>query len=89
MKNVVTTQLMYKNVLCVNDLHYMVHHTNLVVQTLSELSSVTNIKSLFSFVYNYLLHSLKWHCEMTKLEITQLVELLKCKGNKILKNVKM
>jgi hypothetical protein len=41
---------MYKNVLCVNDLHYMVHHTNLVAQTLNDLSFVTNIKSLF-FIY--------------------------------------
>jgi hypothetical protein len=39
---------MHKNVLCVNDVHYMVHHTNLIVQTLSDLNLVTNIKSLFS-----------------------------------------
>jgi len=44
---------------------------------------VTKIESLFFSTYNYFAHSLKWHVELTKL-----VELLECKGNKIFNNIK-
>jgi hypothetical protein len=65
-------------------MHSVAHCTNFDrVQTLSGLSLITKIESLFSYVYNYYVLSPKPH-----LEVTKFVELLECKGNKILKNVK-
>jgi hypothetical protein len=62
----------------------MAHCTNFDhVQTLSGLNLITKIESLFSYIHNYYVLSPKSH-----LEVTKLVELLECKGNKILKNVK-
>ncbi len=63
--------------------HYMAHHMNLAIQTLSGLSLVGKIETLLSFVYNYYPHNPKHH-----LEINKLVELFECKGNKIFKNIK-
>jgi hypothetical protein len=60
--------------------HYMAHHTNLVVQPLSGLKKKI---ILFSFVYNYFVHNPKW-----QLELNKLVKLLERKGNINLKNVK-
>jgi hypothetical protein len=61
----------------------MAHFTNLVVQTLNSLSLVGKIESLFTFMHNYFAHSPKCH-----LEASNLAELLECKHNKIIKNIK-
>jgi hypothetical protein len=63
--------------------HCMAHHTNLVVQALSSLSLVSKIERLFTYMHNYFTHNPKRHLETSKL-----VELLECKGNKILENIK-
>jgi hypothetical protein len=42
------------------------------------------IKSLLASMHNYFAHNPKHH-----LEVNKLVELLECKGNKIIKNIKM
>ncbi len=47
------------------------------------LSLVSKIESLLVSMYNYFVHSSKHHLETTKL-----VEILECKGNKILKHIK-
>jgi len=62
-----TIQLMYKYVPFVNGVHYMAHHTNLVIQTLSGLNLVDKIKNIFSSMYNYFAHSLKHHFETNSL----------------------
>ncbi len=63
--------------------HYMVHRTNVVVETLSYLQMVNIIEGLFQTLYNYFSKSLKRHFKFTKFE-----ELMETKGAKILKNVK-
>jgi hypothetical protein len=67
----------------VSGVHYMVHRTNLVVQSLNKLTLVSKIKFMFTSIYNYFIHSLKRHVEVNKL-----VEFLESKGNKTLKNIK-
>ncbi len=79
----VTIRLMQNDVLFVTGVHYMTHHTNLGVQTLSGLNLVKMIESMFFSIYIYFVHNLKC-C----LEVNKLVKLPKCKGNKFLKNIK-
>lgn len=64
-----------------SSVHYMAHHTNLVVQTLSSFN--LDIKRLLVSKYNYFPHSLKQHLEFPKL-----VELLECNRHKILNKIK-
>ncbi len=66
----------------VSGVHYMVHCTNLVVQSLNKLSLVSKIKFMFISIYNYFVHSPKRHLEASKL-----VEFFESKG-KNLKNIK-
>jgi hypothetical protein len=74
---------MQNHVSFVSGVHYMAHHTNLVVQILSSLSLVGKIKNLLASMHNYFAHIPKHY-----LEVSKLAELLECKGNKILKNIK-
>ncbi len=60
----------------------MTHHINLGVQTLSGLSLVKKIESLFFSIYIYFFHNFK-----CRLEVNKLAKLLECKGNKLLKNI--
>lgn len=79
-KSNVTIQLMLKHSLYyVYNVHCMLHCTNLVVQTLSGLSFV-----LLFFTHNCFAHFPKQHVELIKL-----IELLECKGKKIIKNVRI
>jgi len=64
-----------------SSVHYMAHHTNLVVYTLSSLN--LDIKRLLDSKYNYFPHSLKQHLEFPKL-----VELLECNRHKILNKIR-
>jgi hypothetical protein len=66
----------------VSTVHYKAHCTNLVVQSLNKLNLVSKIKFMFTSIYNYFVHSLKRH-----LEVSKLVEFLENKGNKTLKNI--
>jgi hypothetical protein len=61
----------------------MVHRTNLVVQTFSNLPLVFRIESLLQCIYVYFSHSPKRHLEFAKL-----VEIMETKGNKLLQNMK-
>ncbi len=78
----VTTQLMHKHAPFVNGVHFMAHHTNLVVQTFNGLTLVAKIETLLVGMYNFFTHSPK-----QALEASKLVELLECKRNMILKNI--
>jgi len=78
----VTTQLMHKHAPFVSSVHFMAHCTNMVVQTFSGLTLVAKIETLLVGMYNFFTHSLKW-----ALEASKLIEILECKGNKILKNI--
>ncbi len=49
----VTIQLVSKHCLFVVGIHCMAHQCNLVVQTLSSLTLVAKIQSLFSSMYTY------------------------------------
>ncbi len=82
-KSGVPLQLMHKHAPFASGVHYMLHHTNLVVQSLNMLSLVSKIESMFASIYNYFSHSPKRHLEANKL-----VKFLESKGNKILKNIK-
>jgi hypothetical protein len=77
----VTTQLMHKHVFFVNNVHFMAPRTSLAIQTFNSLTLVAKIETLFVGMYNFFTHSPKHAFEASKL-----VELLECKGNKILKN---
>jgi hypothetical protein len=66
-KNGVITQIMQKHAPFVSGVHCMAHRTNLVVQTFSALSLVSKLESLLAAMYNYFVHSLKHHLEITKL----------------------
>jgi hypothetical protein len=55
----VTIQLMLKHVLYVFSVHCMAHHINLAIQTLSGLSLVTKIESLFYYTHNVFTRYLK------------------------------
>jgi len=63
----VTTQLMQKHIPFVNGVHYMTHHTNLVVQTFSGLTLVANIKTLLIGMYNFFAHNPNQALEASKL----------------------
>jgi hypothetical protein len=53
----VTTQLMQKHVPFVSGVHFMTHHTNLVVQTFNGLTLVAKIETLFTSMYNFFTHN--------------------------------
>jgi hypothetical protein len=74
---------MQKHVPFVSSVHYMAHCTNLIIQTLNGLTLVAKIETLLASMYNFFAHSLKY-----TLEAFKLIKVLKCKGNKILKNIK-
>jgi hypothetical protein len=82
-KSVVPSQLVHKHAPFVSSVHYMLHHTNLVVQSLNMLSSASKIESMLASIYNYFAHSPKRHLEANKL-----IKFLESKSNKILKNIK-
>ncbi len=65
-KNGVKAQIMQKHAPFVSGVHCMAL-TNLVIQTLSDLILVSKIESLLASMYNYFVHSLKHHLEITKL----------------------
>jgi hypothetical protein len=56
-KNGVNTNMMQNHVLIMNGVHYMAHYTKLDAQTLSNLSLVGKIKSLFTSMHNYFAHN--------------------------------
>jgi hypothetical protein len=62
----------------------MAHHTNLVVQTFSNLPLDSCIEILFKYLYGYFNHMLKMHLEFTKW-----ARIMEIKGNKILWNIKI
>ncbi len=55
-KSGVIIQLMQKHATYVSGVHYMAHHTNLVVRTLNGLNLVFKIESLFTSMNNYFIH---------------------------------
>ncbi len=61
----------------------MVHHTNLAMQTLSQIPIMKSLKDTLKSLYFFLFHNSKRHLEFLKL-----VEHMKGKGKKILWNVK-
>jgi len=63
--------------------HCVAHHTNLVVQSLQDLTLIVKIKSFMFNIYGYFNHSPKRH-----MKFQRLIQTLETKGNKILKNVK-
>jgi hypothetical protein len=83
LKNGVTTKMMQNHVPFMSGVHYMAHCTNLAIQTLSNLSLVGKIKNFFTSMHIYFAHNPKH-----PLEASKLAELLECKGNKIVKNIK-
>jgi len=62
----------------------MAHHTNLAVQTFSNLPLVSPIEILLQCLYGYFNHILKMHLEFTKW-----AWIMQIKGNKILWNIKI
>ncbi len=80
----VTAELMQKHIPFVSDVNNMAHHTSLVIQTINSLILVSKIKLLLVGIYNYFTNNLQWAFEASKL-----VELLECKNNKNLKNIKI
>jgi hypothetical protein len=83
LKNGVTTKMMQNHVPFMSGVHCMAHCTNLVVQTLSNLSLVGKIENLSASMHNYFAHNPNRHFEASKL-----AKLIECKGNKIVKNTK-
>jgi len=65
-----------------SSVHFMAHYTNMVVQTFSGLTLVAKTETLLVGMYNFFTQRLK-----RALEASKLIELLECKGNKILKNI--
>jgi hypothetical protein len=63
--------------------HCVAHHTNLAMQSLGDLTFIAKIESFMLNMYGYFNHSPKRH-----MKFQRLVQTLKTKGNKILKNVK-
>ncbi len=78
----VAVQLVSKHYPFVVRIHYMAHLCNLVIQTLSTLTFVAKIESLFSSMYIYYNQSPKRHLECTKL-----AKVIESRGLKILKNI--
>jgi len=62
----------------------MAHHTNLAVQTFSNLPLDSCIEILLKYLYGYFNHMLKMHLEFTKW-----ARIMEIKGNKILWNIKI
>ncbi len=61
-------------------IHCMTHHTNLAMQTLSNLPLVIYLENLLQTLHSYFAHSLKKHLKFTKF-----IEILETNlGNKIL-----
>jgi hypothetical protein len=79
MRHGVIRQIQDKFVLHLEGIHYMTHHTNLVVETLFQIPIVKHIKDLFKSFYSFFFHNPKRHLEFLKL-----ANLMKVKGNKIL-----
>jgi hypothetical protein len=63
--------------------HCMAHHTNLVVQTLSEFPLVISLKNILQTLHFYFAPSIKRHLEFIKL-----AKLVQTKRNKIIQNAK-
>jgi hypothetical protein len=53
----------------------MAHHTNLAIQTLSNLLLVSRVENLLECLYGYFNHILEMHLEFTKWE-----EIMEIKG---------
>jgi hypothetical protein len=64
-------------------IHYMAHHTNLIMQALSHLSMVKKFETLLQSLYAYFAHNFKHNLKFTKLAKT-----LQIKGHKMLINSK-
>jgi len=62
----------------------MAHHTNLAIQTLSNLPLVSHIEILLQCLYGYFNHIIKMHLGFTKW-----ARIMEIKGNKILWNIKI
>jgi hypothetical protein len=59
-------------------IHSMVHHCNLAIQTLSNMSHIMKIEAFFASMYMYFFHYSKRHLEHTKLvEIMETKSFLK------------
>ncbi len=63
-------------------IHCMAHHTNLAIQSLSQIFVMKCKKNLFQSFYSFFFHDLKRHLEFLKL-----VNLMMVKRRKILQNV--
>jgi len=62
----------------------MAHHTNLAIQTFSNLPLDSCIEILLKYLYGYFNHILKTHLEFTKW-----ARIMEIKGNKFLWNIKI
>jgi hypothetical protein len=82
-RNGVTVQLQKSKAPYLFGVHCMAHRTNLAVEPLSNLPSVSKIESLCKNIHSYFSHLPKRHLEFTKL-----VEIVEIEGLKILNNVK-
>ena len=65
------------------DMHCVVHRSNLAVQCLSNLEMVARIETILAVFHKYFIKSPKRHLKLQKL-----VELLESKGKKFLQNIK-
>jgi hypothetical protein len=71
-------------------IHCMTHHTNLAMQTLSNLLLVVYLENLLQTLYSYFAHSFKKHLKFTKfIEILETNLGNKVIWNKIISNVNM
>lgn len=52
-KSGITVQLVNKHALFMVGIHYVAHHTNLVVQTLSDFEVVKHVEDLLETLYSY------------------------------------
>jgi hypothetical protein len=64
-------------------IHYMAHIMNLVVQSLFTMPMVSKLENLLQVFYGYFYTSPK-----CRIEFTELVEIVKTQGLKVLPNVK-
>jgi hypothetical protein len=67
----------------VSGMHCMSYRTNLVVQTLSQVSLVTRIEELLQGLYSFFSHSLK-----RNQEFADLANIVETTSQRILRNVK-
>jgi hypothetical protein len=79
MRHGVICQIQDKFVPHLEGIHYMTHHTILVVETMFQIPIVKHIKDLLKSFYSFFFHNPKRH-----LEIFKLANFMKVKGNKIL-----